>query len=69
MHSDTDLLGGYEAIGAFLGLTAQQVKFRARKKLIPIFYQGRTPCATKSGLRAYLARQMAQAETPIRKAS
>lgn len=63
MNTDADFLYGYEAIAAFLGLTPRQAKHRALTGTIPTFKQGRTPCATKSGLRAYLARQMAQAET------
>lgn len=68
MSDDADLLSGYPAIARFLGITARQAKHRALSGSIPVFKQGRTPCATKSGLRAYLARQMAQAETQPRKA-
>ncbi len=62
MSDEADFLSGYPAIGAFLGITPRQAKHRALTGSIPVFKQGRTPCATKSGLRAYLARQMAQAE-------
>lgn len=57
--TDTDLLAGYAAIGAFLGFNAQQTKHRARKGQIPVFKMGRTPCATKTALSGWLAKQMA----------
>lgn len=69
MIDDSDVLTGEEAIGAFLGWKPRTVRYRASLGEIPTFKIGRTRCATKSGLRAYLARQMAQAEAPIRKAS
>lgn len=56
--TDRDFLAGYEAIGEFLGWTARQVKHRALTGQLPIFKMGRTPCATKSGLRAWLSEQM-----------
>ena len=64
---NADLLWGYEAIGEFLGLGTQAVKHRARKGQLPVFKRGRTPCATKSGLRAWLAKQMTQAEAAARR--
>lgn len=62
MDADVDLLSGYDAIARFLGITARQAKHRALSGAFPTFKQGGVRCATKSGLRAYLARQMAQAE-------
>lgn len=63
---DTDLLTGYEDIGKFLGWTARQVKHRALSGQLPVFKRGRTPCSTKSGLRAWLAKNMSQAEASTR---
>lgn len=57
-QNEADLLTGYEAIGKFLGWTARQVKHRALSGQLPTFKFGRTPCATKPALRAYLASQM-----------
>ncbi|GJE77235.1 hypothetical protein [Methylorubrum suomiense] len=63
---DSDVLTGYEAIGKFLGWTARQAKHRALSGDLPTFKFGRTPCATKSALRAYLAKRMTQAEASVR---
>jgi len=69
MTTDHDLLTGYEQIGAFIGLSPRQAQHRALTGTLPVFKMGRATCATKSGLRGWLARQMAQAEMPTRKAS
>lgn len=65
--TDSDLLSGYEQIGAFIGLSARQAQHRALSGTLPVFKMGRATCATKSGLRAYLARQMTIAENQPRK--
>jgi len=67
MTTDHDLLSGYEQIGAFIGLSPRQAQHRALTGTLPVFKMGRATCATKSGLRSWLARQMTMAET--RKAS
>lgn len=59
---ESDFLYGYPAIGLFLGLKARQVQHRVQSKQLPVFRQGRIPCATKSALRAWLAKQMQAAE-------
>ena len=68
MATDSDLLSGYDQIGAFIGLSPRQAQHRALTGTLPVFKMGRATCATKSGLRAWLSRQMAQAETTARKA-
>lgn len=64
---NADLLSGYEEIGSYVGLTARQAKHRALSGTLPTFKMGRLTCATKSGLRAWLAKQMTQAEAAARR--
>ena len=49
-----DLLYGCEAIGEYLGLTRKQLQHRIAEKRIPHFRVGKTICATRSTLRAWL---------------
>lgn len=67
--NEPDLLTGYREISAFLGWKPRTVRYRAGRADIPMFRVGRVQCATKSALRLWLARQMAQAEAATRKAS
>lgn len=66
---DTDLLTGYVQIAAFLGWKSRTVRHRAANGELPTFKIGRTPCATKSALRSWLAKQMTQAEGATKRAS
>ena len=61
-RDEVDLLTGYQEIGDFLGWTARQAKHRALSGELPTFKFGRTPCARRSTLTAWMARQEAQAE-------
>lgn len=69
MSTDADLLSGYDEIAAYVGLTPRQAQHRALSGSLPTFKMGRTTCATKSGLRSWLAKQMTQAEGATKKAS
>lgn len=68
MSDESDVLTGEAEIGAFLGWKPRTVRYRAGLGEIPTFKVGRTRCATKSALRAWLAKQMSQAEASARKA-
>ena len=66
MTEDSDVLTGEVAIGKFLGWKPRTVRYRASLGEIPTFKIGRTRCATKSNLRAWLSKQAAMAEAATR---
>lgn len=60
MENDTaDLLYGVPAIAAFLELREKQVRNRIEQGAIPSFKLGRTVCARRTTLRAWIAEQEA----------
>lgn len=66
MNDESDVLTGEVAIGAFLGWSARTVRYRAGLGEIPTFKIGRTRCATKTALRAWLHKQMAPTAVPAK---
>lgn len=61
-QSEGDLLSGYEEIGAFLRMSAQQAKHLARSGGLPTFrLGGRIVRARRSSLNAWLAEREAEA--------
>ncbi|WP_018264033.1 hypothetical protein [Methylobacterium sp. WSM2598] len=50
-----DILAGYEAISDFVGIPVSKLKYRAKIGSIPLFHLGRTPCARRDALRAWIA--------------
>jgi hypothetical protein len=63
-NETSGFLYGLEAIGGFLGMTAKQAKHRALAGQIPTFKMGRSVCATKQALSAWLAEQEAAVRAP-----
>jgi hypothetical protein len=61
-----DLLWGARSIGEFLGLDEMQILHRLRARAVPTFKIGRTICASRSDLTAWLARCRAEAQARAR---
>ena len=57
----TDLLYGFDAIGAHLGVSSRQAKHRAAVGDLPTFKLGRHVCARRSTLDAWLTECEAKA--------
>ncbi|MDB5596243.1 MAG: hypothetical protein JWM36_3204 [Hyphomicrobiales bacterium] len=57
----SDLLSGYEEIGAYLGWTTRQAKHRAATGGLPTFKIGNIVCARRSSLDAWIAEREAEA--------
>lgn len=55
MASDSDLLYGLPAIAGQLGLRCDQVRHLAKKHGLPVFRVGRSVCARRSSLVAWVA--------------
>ena len=55
----SDILHGYKEVGAFLRMTPKQIEHRVRAGEVPHFKLGRTVCARRSTLNAWLADQEA----------
>ncbi|MFG1461753.1 DNA-binding protein [Xanthobacter sp. DSM 24535] len=53
----SDLLSGIAAIAQHLSITPRQAKHRIATCALPIFRMGRTICARKSTLTAWMAEQ------------
>ena len=54
---ELDILSGHKAISTFLGLTTRQVEWHDEKGNLPTFKLGRTVCARKSKLLAWVQEQ------------
>lgn len=52
-----DLLYGIKAIAAELGMRPKQAEHRIAQGAIPTFKMGRTVCASRAALQAWLAKQ------------
>jgi hypothetical protein len=60
-----DLLYGYGAIAAYLNLRIRQAKHIAEKQSLPTFKIGKTVCARRSTLSAWLAEQEMTAQQKL----
>lgn len=64
-----DLLMGARAIADYLGITPRQLYHLVETKRLPHFYEGRTVCARKTTLSAWLANRESRVEPEPRAAA
>lgn len=58
------ILAGARPIAADLGVRPNQVYYWAKAGLMPHFYVGRTLCADRAALRAWVAERQGKASSP-----